>query len=67
MWERLGISRSSLAKITEGDSAEKNFWRVPRRFWLLYQLSLLEDRPSINIATNRLQLEHDVPPLFASQ
>lgn len=46
IWQQLGVSRSALTAILRDESAEREFWQVPRRFWLLYQLTQLEDYSS---------------------
>lgn len=46
IWQQLGISRAALTAILRDETSEREFWQVPRRFWLLHQLTQLEDYSS---------------------
>ncbi|WP_420236942.1 asparagine synthase-related protein [Telmatobacter bradus] len=52
IWERLGMNRKALATFTGENLCKGEFWMMPRRFLLLYQLSIWEDCPSIDFATH---------------
>lgn len=43
VWGQLGVSHAALIALVRDGGSEGEFWRVPRRFWLLYQLTQLED------------------------